>query len=250
MHRTLLILLLILFSIKYTTAQVINAEKKRKGESGQGWEGNVDLGLSYTKNTKEILQLTSRANVQWTKENQTVLLLSDLRLMSVNQSNIQNRGFQHARYNYEFRPYLIPEAFIQAQYNQLWKIDLRVLAGAGPRFRILNTDSSRIYLGTLLMYEYENIADSLERNRDLRLSSYLSTGFAVNDRFRIDHITYYQPKVNLLSDFRISSETVFKFFLTTRLAFKTTFSINYDSRPPDGLENTFISWSNSLSFNF
>lgn len=230
--------------------QVINTETKRKEKKEDGWTGNLDLGLNYTKNTNEIWRLISRANINYEREKHSVLMLSDLQLMSVNRDNIQNRGYQHVRYNYQIRPYLTPEAFVQAQYNQLWLIDLRLLMGAGPRFRLVHTDSTQLYTGVMVMYEHENIAQGQENNRDVRVSSYLSGNFDFNKYLGLSHITYYQPRIDDWSDFRISSETNFKMTLTSRLSFKTGISINYDSRPPEGLINTFVNWRNALSFNF
>lgn len=250
MFRFILILTFWVAASFVAQSQVINTETKRTDKKDDGWTGNLDLGLNYTKNTNEIWQLISRADIHYHREKHTVLMLSDLQLISVNRDNIQNRGYQHVRYNYQIRPYLIPEMFVQAQYNQLWLIDLRLLMGAGPRFRLVQTDSTQLYAGTLLMYEYENIADGVEFNRDVRLSAYLSGNFDFNKNFGLSHITYYQPRIDYWSDFRISSETDFRFTITSRLSFKTGLTLNYDSRPPEGLINTFITWKNALSFNF
>jgi putative salt-induced outer membrane protein YdiY len=249
MFRFILTVILVVGAIQ-AQGQVINTETKRSDKKEDGWTGNLDLGLNYTKNTNEIWQLISRADIHYNREKHTVLMLSDLQLMSVNRDNIQNRGYQHFRYNYQIRPYLIPEAFVQAQYNQLWLIDLRLLMGAGPRFRLVHSDSTQLYAGALVMYEYENISNGIEKNRDVRLSAYVSGNFDFNANFGLSHITYFQPKIDDWADFRISSETDFRFSITSRLAFKTGLSLNYDSRPPEGLIKTFIGWKNTLSFNF
>lgn len=230
--------------------QVVNTESKRLDGKRSGWDGSVDAGLSLIKNTKEILQFTNRVNVQYAKNKHTLLMLNDLRIMRVNKDALLNRGFQHFRYNYEIKPFIIPEAFVQAQYDQIWKIDLRFLAGAGPRFRFLKTDTSHVYMGTLMMYEYEQITDGAEINRDVRFSIYLSAGYAFNKVFKISNITYFQPRLDNPNDFRISTETQAAFSITSRLGFKARFSLSYDTRPPAQLQNTFYSLVNSLSFNF
>ena len=170
--------------------------------------------------------------------------------MRVNRDQLLNRGYQHIRYNYAYNRRLIPEAFVQAQYNQIWKIDLRFLAGAGPRLRILQSDTAHLYFGALLMYEYEQISNGIEFNRDLRFSAYISGRYHFNPWVQLDHITYFQPRVDDFYDYRMSTETSLRFGITTKLGFKTTFSLSYDSRPPDDLQNTFYSWINGLSFQF
>lgn len=249
MRRLLLLLACFGFVIQ-GFCQVINTEKKRLNQDEDGWAGNIDTGFSLIKNTRDILQFTNKVNVQYLKEKHALLLLNDFSLMSVNKESLLNRGFQHVRYSYETRPYLIPEAFVQAQYNQIWNIDLRFLVGAGPRFRILRTDTSHIYMGTLVMYEYEQIANGSEYNRDVRLSTYLSGRYSFSPWVSVESITYFQPKVNDFADFRVSTESSLRFALTTRLGFHTTLSLSYDSRPPDDLQPTFYSWINGLTFNF
>jgi putative salt-induced outer membrane protein YdiY len=49
------------------------------------------------------------------------------------------------------------------------------------------------------------------------------------------------------ADYRISSESSAAFTITSRLAFKTSFGINYDTRPPVGLPKTFLNFINALS---
>ncbi len=249
MRKTLLTILLTSLSF-LLHAQVINTEAKRIDQEEEGWAGTVDLGFSLIKNTREIIQFTNNTRVQYNRQKSRLLLLNELVVMKVDQSDLLNRGFQHVRYNYEFRRYLIPEAFVQVQYNQLWKIDLRLLAGAGPRFELFHSDSANIYLGTLVMYEYEEVNKGAEFNRDFRLSTYLSGGFTLKQNVEFNSITYFQPRLDAWEDFRISTENSLRFGITSRLGFKTTFGLSYDSRPPDDLQNIFYSWTNGISFNF
>lgn len=250
MQRLIATLTIFLFLGNTVIAQVVHTEKKRLQSTEDGWTGNLDVNFSLVQNTRRIVQLGNRINAQYQKEKHWLLLLNDLTLMQVNENALQNRGYQHVRYNYAVRPYLIPEGFAQVQYNQVWKINLRFLAGAGPRFRIVENDSTRLYLGTLVMYEYEEAADRTEFNRDVRLSSYVSGGIALQPWMELNHISYFQPKLNDWSDFRISTETSLQFSVTSRLKFKSTFELSYDARPPEGLQNTFYSWKNGLSFHF
>ena len=248
--RNAITLIFFVFLGLQASSQVINTENRRMKQEGEGWTGNVDLGFSMIKNTREILQFSNNTHIQYYRSKSTLMLLNELVLMRVNQDRLLNRGFQHVRYNYEVRPYLIPEAFVQAQYNQLWRIDVRLLAGVGPRFRIYQTDTSRIYWGALVMYEYEQVNQGTTFNRDFRFSTYLSGGYTFKENLDFRTITYFQPRVDAWEDFRISTENSLRVGITSKLGFKTTFSLSFDSRPPDDLQDTFYSWVNGLSFKF
>ncbi|MEM0998261.1 MAG: DUF481 domain-containing protein [Bacteroidota bacterium] len=250
MRRTAILIALSLCFV-VSQAQVIDTETKRTKREGEGWTGQIDLGFTFVRNTNDIRTLTGASDINWTRSRNTLLLLNQYRRMQVNGDNIQNQAFQHVRFNHQLRRYLIPEAFVQAQYDQLWLIDLRVLAGAGPRFAILEKDSANIHFGVLMMYEYENITGGQERNRDVRVSTYLSGNVIVNEHFAANHITYYQPRIDDWSDFRISSSTNLRFtIIKDRLAFKTGLDFRYDSRPPEDLITTFLTWTNGLSLGF
>lgn len=249
MKRTILLFALLLLVIQLP-AQVVNTEQKRRNADADGWDGSADLGFSFTQNTKTILQGSSRVNVQMDRKKHMLLLLNDLKMMKVDQTDLQNSGFQHVRYNYKFRKYLIPECFVQAQFNQIWKIDLRFLAGAGPRFELLKNDSTRIFMGALVMYEFEKVDRGAEYHRDFRMSCYGSTGFGIGKGVSLENITYLQPLLKDISDVRLSSETSINTKINKKISFRTTFSLNYDSRPPDGLTDVFYSFINALSYKF
>lgn len=231
------------------SAQVINTENKRL-DNKDGWSGHVDFGFSLTQNTRQILQGSNQVLAQYHKNHNTLLLINDLRLMKLDNSDLLNRGYQHVRFNHELRPYLIPEAFVQAQYDQIWKLDLRFLAGAGPRFKILQTDTTRLFTGVLVMYEFEKVDGGAEYNRDFRLSSYLSGGYNWTKKLGFDHIMYFQPLLTDLADLRISSETNLRVAFTNHLGLKVGFTYNYDARPPAGLPTRIYTLTNSISYLF
>ena len=143
------------------------------------------------------------------------------------------------------------EAFIQEQWDEVHEIDLRLLFGTGPRFQINQTDSSQIYFGLLYMYEAEDTSAEgfPEKNRDNRLSSYISLGFEFNN-FLINHISYYQPNFEDFSDYRINSETSFRVLIDKALSFRTSFTFIYDSFPPPTVRKTRYSLSSGFSLEF
>ena len=249
MHRLLLTITLAWLCITLP-AQVVNTETKRILDAKDGWNGHIDFGFSLTENTKSILQGSSNIVAQYQHRKNTLLLVNDLRLIKVDRSDLLNRGYQHVRFSHELNPFLIPEAFAQVQYDQIWLLDMRVLAGAGPRFRIIRNDTVRAYGGALVMYEYEEVDGGQEYNRDFRLSSYLSGAYQWKDHLSLDHITYFQPRLSDFRDFRVSTETNLRVGISRHLGLKLGFNLNYDARPPAGLPQRIYTLTNSLSYVF
>ena len=57
------------------------------------------------------------------------------------------------------------------------------------------------------MFEYEKVSeiDMSVTNKDFRSSNYLSFSLNPTNNFSVISTTYYQPRVDLLKDYRLSS---------------------------------------------
>ncbi|MEX0967398.1 MAG: DUF481 domain-containing protein [Bacteroidia bacterium] len=231
-------------------AQVVNIESQRLNKGKDGLAGTIDLNLSWTHTVTDVLQTGNKIQVQYLKGRSKILMLSDLTIIRTNTTDLINNGFQHLRYNYQHKRWLIWEAFTQIQYNQVQKLDLRGLAGTGPRFRFVQNDTVSLHIGTLYMYEYEELTEGLPLERNHRLSSYVSFDLEITDKVNIDHITYYQPVITHFNDFRVSSELVVTFKITRRLTFGVKGNYVYDSRPPPEIPGNTYEFKNSLGYRF
>lgn len=232
-------------------AQVVNTEKLRRDQKTQGWFFDAELTFGATRNTAgQTLRFGTRTRLEYLHGKHKYLLAGQANVtqfLNVDvpgsvPKNFTNMRFIHLRYNYSMSKRITWEAFSQAQFNQIQLIRLRWLTGTGPRIQLLQTDSSRLYLGLIYMYEYEEEflrtteprpTEIDDINRDHRLSTYISASYRKSDAFVIDHITYFQPNLTELADFRISSETTLTVTLTQKVSLKTYFQYIYDTRPPD-----------------
>ena len=164
-----------------------------------------------------------------------------------------NKGTQHLRYNRKITNKTKMEAFVQTQYDAISKIDLRLLIGAGPRFKLSNNDKHyRIYLGTLVMYEHEKTTSIAEDiiEKDFRASSYLSLNFYPTETISIVSTTYYQPKLKSLKDFRMLSNTTIEFKIIEKLSFTANFEYSFDAFPVEGIPKAQYELTNGLLYEF
>lgn len=256
--------LLLFFFIGFTIsmqAQVVNTEKLRSKPSQKQWlfDLNVNLGLSRNK-AGQTFRIGSRARVEYFQTKNKWLIFGGYALTQFTNvddpdavpTNFTNNGFGHLRYNYHVNSFLTWEAFSQAQYDEIQEVKIRVLNGTGPRFQLLKTDSSHLYIGALYMYEYEETTDleNLTFNKDHRLSTYISGAIQVKDYLTVNHITYYQPNLSNINDYRISSETNVSVKLTTKLSLTAYFQLIYDDLPPISVPNTMFSLTNGITLAF
>ncbi|MCR9182226.1 MAG: DUF481 domain-containing protein [Flavobacteriaceae bacterium] len=248
--RKLFFITLLFFPI-ISFSQIINVESLRKVTDTSGWTGNTSLSFSLTKNTNTIINFKNTIHVQYKMNNHLALFVNNLGFEQSGGESFVNNGSQHLRYNYKVFENITWEAFVQSQYNSIAKIKFRGLAGTGPRFKLLGLDKYRLYLGTLLMYEHEELnEEALIINRDWRASTYLSLSFFPTDNISFVSTTYYQPILNDFRDYRIASENSFVLGILEKLSLRVTYTLTFDATPAREVPNTFYNLSTGLLYAF
>lgn len=248
----LITLLFFIFFAGYIQAQVINVESLRKKTDSAKWTGSVSLDASLIKNKNELFKIATKADIQYNNKKELWLFVNDLKFEKAAGASFVNKGTQHLRYNHSVGKTVKMEVFAQAQYDAISEIDFRGLIGTGPRFKLTSNDDYRFYLGTLIMYEYEKASDiAVERiQKDVRASTYLSFSLYPTENLSIISTSYYQPRLDKLNDFRLSSTTSVLFKIWKNLAFKTTFSYNYDAEPVITIPKSQYELTNGLLYTF
>ncbi len=246
MKKLLTVLLLIIFS--YTGfSQIVNVEKKRK--QIKGFQTTIGLNFNIKESSNRILEFKNNIDLQYSNKAHNIILLNDIKLLSVDEGSLINNGFQHLRYNYTIKDssFLTLELFGQHQYNEQKLLKKRIIVGGGPRFRILKNDNVSWYFAPLVMYEHEQLSDSLDTEISLfRLDSYTNFRANLSKLVSFNLITYYQPDFGNFSDFRVSGETGIRFHINKYLSFGVNYAFDYDNDPPDDIQNTFWYFKNTL----
>lgn len=240
------------FGSQKVFAQIINIENKRLANINQGFKGALDLNLEFTKNTSSIWLGGIQSEMHYKKDKSLFLFAGDLRLIVADDQSFLNKGFEHVRYgrNLSKDGGILMEAFQQVSYDVALKIKMRSLLGSGLRFGLLRKDSASINMGYAVMYEHEEISDNVTINRAFRHSIYFVTVVNIGNNVEFKSITYYQPQLVVIKDYRLSNITSFNFKISKILSFKATFSLRYDARPPEDVPSIDYSFNNGLTLSF
>lgn len=247
--KAIFISLFLVFYFSFSYSQIVNIENQRLKGNVNGWSGNFDLSFSVIQNTKSIFQFGNRNKLNYVHGRNTYMLLTDLLLVKSDNESFANSGFEHLRFTYDVKkfPFLYLEAFQQGQYNRVQLLAMRFLTGGGARFKVLDRDSSAMSIGTFIMHEYEEQLDHTNEAL-LRYSMFLTFDFQISKNFGFNCITYYQPAVFNVFDFRVSTEASLRMNITQKLHFKITYNLIYDSEPPPTVPNTNYILTNSFSY--
>ena len=232
-------------------AQIVNIEQERiSSKDSTGWFGDAGIGFSASRTTKSHVAFEIKTGLQFKTRKSLFLLITDFAAVNADGEEFVNRGFGHLRFNTKLNKVIRWEAFIQGQYNKLTKVGQRYLVGTGPRFKLTPYENAKFYWGVSYMYEYEEVIDPLETNRDHRLSSYLSFTLAPQDNVSLTSTTYVQPRVDYFADYRLFNENVLEVSITGNLSLELHFTVGYDAFPPEGVPNVTYVTANGLTYEF
>ncbi len=232
--------LLALLAGMQAKAQIVNIESKRIQSDSVRRSGSMNFNLSFSENNNlRLFQIsgTTTAQIKSKSLKSIWLILASGDLSRAQGSDLSNSGFLHLRHNYKVNSLFRWEAFQQVQYNQVLGFSFRSLSGTGPRFKFLKSKKLFAYLGTLLMYEYEEPQEAgLSIERNFRQSSYLTMNLSFEKAgIELVSTTYYQPGWHTIADYRLLNESGIDFRISKVLSFRTGFTMLYDSRPVDGI---------------
>ncbi len=254
LQSCLLGLCLVAFAGLGASAQVVNIERQRLEEGKPGWLGSVAANANLQRNQRSVFTLGADAHAQYRRDSSVYLLLTQTGLVKTSDSpDLVNFAFGHFRFTHLFTERWSSEAFTQLQQNRVNGIASRWLIGAGGRARIVESDPITAFTGVLLMREREaEVTDSIPVRRDWRLSTYLALSYTPNsaDWISVATTTYVQPRLGDFKDLRVSSDWSLEVRLRENLALTTTFSLQYDARPPVGLESVVYGFFNGVKFSF
>ncbi len=232
MLRALAILILSLYSfIPNVFGQIVNIEQARIRTDTIGWTGHTDLNFQTIKYEEVLYNVGLKGSAQWKNEKKLWLLLGDVSYAASTNEVFNNSGLLHLRFNRKLNSKVKWEAFSQLQYNQLLALNYRLLNGTGFRFSIVNKESTRLYSGTLLMQELENIRGLYKNTSDFRLSNYVSMNLN-KKQWAYSSTVYFQPRLDFWKDYRVSGQHTVSTSLGHHLRLKFELSHFYDSNPP------------------
>lgn len=248
-------LFLILFlNCAVAQAQVTNVEGRRVKTDTTGWYGEINTGFKFVKEVGNVFTSNSDARIQYKTDKNLYLALGEYNWSGARGRTFTHNAYLHLRYNRKLKPsWLRWEVFTQTQFNKITRINLRILSGTGPRYKLFEKEKGSIYLGTLYMFEHSKESD-MEGNilylNEHRKSSYLSFSLFPTDQLSVISTTYYQPRIDKWSDYRISNASEFRARITRRLVLSMVYKFNFDTSPAEGISKVTHSFENKLGLIF
>lgn len=219
-----------------------------KGEE-KVWETEAELGWSTTSGNTNTSTATGRVASDRTGERFALHLLAEGRYSEEDNVTTSQRGHGLSQLDYTFYRRNYGFAMVEVTHDRFSGYEARLQEAVGLGRRILETDTMlwRVEAGPALRQEWRTDG-SYENSVRARLRTLYNWDFNEGSRFSQELI--YNPSLENGSDFLLTSNTALSFRLNSRIAFKTSLTVDHDSDPVPGAEETDVYTTTSLLFHF
>lgn len=224
-------------------AGIINIQSILATEAEEGLSGSVTGSLDWRAGNSERLTTSLATMARYKTGKHLIIGLARGDLFRNGDGTVERNTFEHARYRYSIDTRLLGELFVQHEFSEVRRLDLRALVGIGPKVDILRDERFYVSLGVAYMLEYEHLQDQWKVDADAddtedtvlnhRLSSYVTASYELDeDRMAVTQTLYVQPRITDPADVRLLGESQLTVNLTRRLSLTTSFVLALDSKPP------------------
>jgi putative salt-induced outer membrane protein YdiY len=236
-------------------AQIVNVQSILSRDAPAGFSGSIDASVDWRTGNTELLVLSAAPVVRFRDGDHLIIAIVRGELGIAAGDRIVAKTFEHLRYRRRFSPWLTAEAFVQHEYDEFRRLELRAVAGAGPKLELWQTPAFELSWGVAYMLEHEVLDDRQPIDAGLavtrhRASTYLMARGAIADRLDASQTVYAQPRLDRPADTRVLAETLLTVHATVRVAIKISFTLAYDSEPPASIEALDTTLKSSVSVSF
>jgi hypothetical protein len=236
-------------------AGIVNVQSVLATEAEEGLSGSITAGVDWRTGTIRLLGLSAAPVARYRAGDHLLIGIVRGEYRTFGDSKVVARTFEHLRYRYRLVPRVTAEVFAQHEYDEFRRIELRALAGAGPKFDLVHRPRTNLAWGLAYMLEHRRLRDDDQpdagaRRTQHRASSYLTGSYQVKDDLQLVETFYAQPVLTDPGDIRLLSESQLVVKLTDQLALTTSFVLAYDRRPPAGVKRLDTALTHTVGYSF
>ena len=215
----------------------------------EGWNGNFDLGLNFTKNIQSTLQFNNIFLLNYNQNASHFSIKNNIAFISkTGEKELLNNGTQD--FKYAFSKKKIDANFtFQHFYDISRLVKNRFTSGLGLSYSLYDIESKKLALGLSALREKEIYIEG-EYKLQNRLSGNLDFMLKLHKNISISTTNNYQPNIETAGDFRWKTNLDFRIHLNSNFFLSLTATYNYDSVPAENISETDYQLINSVSYTF
>jgi len=245
-------------------AQILNVEKQRLDSLEKPFVLSFEskfgaFNRSATEDEKaEFINFSNSLNAVYSPHKKhAYVVLGNFHFTENNGKAILNNAYLHIRATFNYNKKWSPEVFAQLQDDKFRGLRNRKLAGAGYRWKPIDSEKFRFVLGAGPMYESEkwrSVETGEEKLVELwKLNSYMLLRWDITESVNFNTVLYYQAGYDFAADLdrqRISNSTNLNFRISNHLSFTVTYQMAYENEPIFPITQFIYSIENGLKLSF
>ena len=256
------LLLIIWCSVPTVFSQVLNLDRKNGDDTV--FHRNIislNFGFSLDKQKRDLIEFSSQLeNDFFFKKNSLVWIVLAQTDASFNGGSVlENNGYFQTRLRDNDKRRVYPDYYIQYQWNGVWGLQNRGLAGCNARFKFWEDKTDDLYAGIGVFYEYEKWNPTLSSfafaedsltvvYRTIpRLNLTAKTAFKIKEGIDFSGSTFVQfPMNDQFSNFfnpRWFIDANIFFTVTKHLAIRVHYDHNFDAYRPLPIEQLYYNFN-------
>ncbi len=218
----------------------------------EGLHSEVAAGLNVQTGNVDLLIGTGGLLVDYRRNAHRVISSSRIELGFSEGDEIMNNAVSHLRHELTLSDRLTWETYVQGGRNPHRRLG-RAIAGAGPRVAVVSEDTFSLSLSASYLFELQRFStgdfpDSGEVQRNHRASTYATGSLDLDEGVALTHTTYYQPRFDAPSDYRVLTLTGLNVGIVDDLGLLVQFTLSYQSAPPATIQGLDTGTNVSLTY--
>jgi hypothetical protein len=228
------------FSLCLLRGQV-NTEKFRSTVDTVGFNGYTLFDLYVRTGNVALTEIGLSSRLDYHTASSVTFFIIEGEYGWQNKEQYSNEALVHLRHVYYWLPHMMPEIFIQFDYNKARLLLKRSLGGAGLRSTLFRQYNSGAWFGTSVFKEYSSFdlppeALHPQSMNVIRWSNYLSLRYSRNELIELSCVLYYQPRIDAIKDYHILNENQVRILFSKWFSLTISTNIRYDSVPPNEID--------------
>ena len=248
------LLLLTLLLTSQTVFAITNIESQRLNNTEPGTSGNISFTLDGEVGDSDELTLGSAITFirSYTRDEWIVLLNREY--SEIDDEVNTDETLLHIRHLTKHNEHWGHEVFTQYEEDLFSDLAKRSIFGAGVRYT-LNADTklkTANHFGLGAFYEDEEYAASIleDDEQNVRLNIYWSYRNKLADNMTYTSTLYFQPDVEEFGDDKGLWQNAVTISVTSTISLSVIWNASYDTKAPDGNEDTELNYKSIIIYNF
>ena len=137
--------------------------------------------------------------------------------------------------------------FIQMKHNKPAQLELRLMTGFGGGYYFIENEQTKFFTVAGAAYVREELTTDVTDDYGVFFCALLHE-LALSDTSRMSESIEFLPKMEDIGDYRLRASASIETDIWSNISLKFTVKDEYDSEPPEGVEENDLSLSTSLVF--